>query len=602
MKKKLFTLLTLALCVCSGAWAEDEILYQFTMTATADVTMAASTTGNVDLVTNEKATLGVAGTAVEYFQGQSGSSAVKYIEAKKQDNVQSTNLRFTSNASYLKITLAAGETLQAGDIISWNSWNNAYSIELSFTKTSTRATTPATTSKSYRVVAEDGICGESEIYVWRATGSTAGFHDLTITRQDASKVVSPEISQEGNTITITSGTASASIYYTLDGSDPTTSSTLYSDPFDIDADCTIKAFAVKDGMTDSDISSIFCGADVAISTTTLINFGDAGYSVGSRKNGVFIGSGCSLNNSSSTIDGTSFTKRIQFGGGSRTTERVLTFKVNAPCNLIVYNVSNSSGSIRNFAVSTGTYSSSCEITKLGANEGKFTGVIYYAITGSGEKTVNISNDGSSDIGIYGFKVVYDNENDYITSIGSTGYATLSLPYKVVLPTGITAYKGTVNASSVTLTKVADAGDVLPANSAVVIAGSAGNYTFNESTGDAVTISDNAFSGTSGSTNDISSDEANTYYVLTASGSDAVLAQVTNSTYKVIPSNKAYLMVASGGAPQLTFDFGEGETTGINTIQGSELTANGEYHNLAGQRVAQPTKGLYIVNGRKVVIK
>lgn len=116
MKKKLFTLLTLALCVCSGAWAEDEILYQFTMTATADVTMAASTTGNVDLVTNEKATLGVAGTAVEYFQGQSGSSEVKYIEAKKQDKVQSTNLRFTSNASYLKITLAAGETLQAGDI------------------------------------------------------------------------------------------------------------------------------------------------------------------------------------------------------------------------------------------------------------------------------------------------------------------------------------------------------------------------------------------------------------------------------------------------------------------------------------------------------
>ena len=30
--------------------------------------------------------------------------------------------------------------------------------------------------------------------------------------------------------------------------------------------------------------------------------------------------------------------------------------------------------------------------------------------------------------------------------------------------------------------------------------------------------------------------------------------------------------------------------------------DGEFYNLAGQRVAQPTKGLYIVNGKKVVIK
>ena len=45
-----------------------------------------------------------------------------------------------------------------------------------------------------------------------------------------------------------------------------------------------------------------------------------------------------------------------------------------------------------------------------------------------------------------------------------------------------------------------------------------------------------------------------------------------------------------------------ETTGINTAKGSQFTVNGEYYNLRGQRVAQPTKGLYIVNGKKVVIK
>ena len=48
----------------------------------------------------------------------------------------------------------------------------------------------------------------------------------------------------------------------------------------------------------------------------------------------------------------------------------------------------------------------------------------------------------------------------------------------------------------------------------------------------------------------------------------------------------------------------GEATGINAVNGSEFMINGsDIYNLAGQRVAQPTqKGLYIVNGKKVVIK
>ena len=33
-----------------------------------------------------------------------------------------------------------------------------------------------------------------------------------------------------------------------------------------------------------------------------------------------------------------------------------------------------------------------------------------------------------------------------------------------------------------------------------------------------------------------------------------------------------------------------------------MTNDKVVYNLAGQRVAQPTKGLYIVNGKKVIIK
>ena len=46
---------------------------------------------------------------------------------------------------------------------------------------------------------------------------------------------------------------------------------------------------------------------------------------------------------------------------------------------------------------------------------------------------------------------------------------------------------------------------------------------------------------------------------------------------------------------------EDETTGIEAAKASQKM-NGEFFNLAGQRVAQPTKGLYIVNGKKVIMK
>lgn len=42
--------------------------------------------------------------------------------------------------------------------------------------------------------------------------------------------------------------------------------------------------------------------------------------------------------------------------------------------------------------------------------------------------------------------------------------------------------------------------------------------------------------------------------------------------------------------------------GISSVRMTEAVMNGEVYNLNGQRVAQPTKGLYIINGRKVVVK
>ena len=58
---------------------------------------------------------------------------------------------------------------------------------------------------------------------------------------------------------------------------------------------------------------------------------------------------------------------------------------------------------------------------------------------------------------------------------------------------------------------------------------------------------------------------------------------------------------SAGARRLTIVH-EGETTGISTVKTDADTKDAAVYDLQGRRVMQPTKGLFIVNGKKVVIK
>ena len=56
-------------------------------------------------------------------------------------------------------------------------------------------------------------------------------------------------------VTITCATEGATIYYTLDGTDPTTESTVYAEAFTVSATTTVKALAAKEGMNNSDVTS-----------------------------------------------------------------------------------------------------------------------------------------------------------------------------------------------------------------------------------------------------------------------------------------------------------------------------------------------------------
>jgi len=54
------------------------------------------------------------------------------------------------------------------------------------------------------------------------------------------------------------------------------------------------------------------------------------------------------------------------------------------------------------------------------------------------------------------------------------------------------------------------------------------------------------------------------------------------------------------APVLNFVFGD--VTGIADVRSKMEDVRADFFDLQGRKVSQPTKGLYIVNGKKVVIK
>ena len=53
---------------------------------------------------------------------------------------------------------------------------------------------------------------------------------------------------------------------------------------------------------------------------------------------------------------------------------------------------------------------------------------------------------------------------------------------------------------------------------------------------------------------------------------------------------------------VTFDFDNGTPASILDVRSKMEEGRGEVYNLHGQRVAQPTKGLYISNGKKFIMR
>ena len=157
---------------------------------------------------------------------------------------------------------------------------------------------------------------------------------------------------------------------------------------------------------------------------------------------------------------------------------------------------------------------------------------------------------------------------------------------------LTAYIATAaNSTSVTMTPI----DKVPAGTPVVLKAT--------ETGSGIAVS------VAATTDDVSANKLKLGDGATSIGGsgkyDYILSngKFYHASAGVLPAGKCYLHLdaAPSGARELSLSF-EDEATGVNEVRGKKEEGRDEFYNLAGQRVAQPTKGLYIVNGKKVIVK
>ena len=200
------------------------------------------------------------------------------------------------------------------------------------------------------------------------------------------------------------------------------------------------------------------------------------------------------------------------------------------------------------------------------------------------------------------------------TISGAGYATLYLDYAVDIPAGVEVYyASSIDGDRLMMTQVTE---VIPANTGVIVKAPAGTYDFFKSATTLGAIENNLLVGTA-KDKYIEGQGNTTYYVLAKV--DGVVgmykAKLTDGFF-LNNANKAYLKRNTGGlgmyddytntdeeggqlSNRLRFDFSGSTDIEQTTVSGQQTTV---IYDLLGRRVENPTKGVYIVGGRKVVIK
>lgn len=199
-------------------------------------------------------------------------------------------------------------------------------------------------------------------------------------------------------------------------------------------------------------------------------------------------------------------------------------------------------------------------------------------------------------------------------IGPNGYTSYYLENEnFEVPAGCTAYiiknvtqQGSANLGLTTEEAFA-AGSVIPKQTGFILKGMAGSTVYYRAGLTGVTevdVTGNLLVGTA--TEQEFSGAGYRYYLFGkgAKGQGFYHQTGRDGNSIKLPAHRAGLKLATSGfapAKELIFNFDDATTTGINNVQPAVEKKNDVIYDLQGRRVTNPSRGIYIVNGKKVVI-
>lgn len=196
------------------------------------------------------------------------------------------------------------------------------------------------------------------------------------------------------------------------------------------------------------------------------------------------------------------------------------------------------------------------------------------------------------------------------TIGASGYASVNYDFPVKFPAGVKVYKKAEEAATYIRLEEIPAGDddrvSLPTGNAAFVAGTEGASITLEILLDEPAAIDGGTGvrGTYLATTFDANSAANVYGIAKVNDVVAFYKMQGGTTIK---QNKGYIRSTSSNAPRMELTFGEGETTGIESVlednSRRESIDTSVLYDLNGRRVLYPSRGIYVTaGGQRIFLK
>ena len=411
----------------------------------------------------------------------------------------------------------------------------------------------------------------------------------------------------------TPATAAEGILYTLDGSTPSwdnNSTNIYTDAIKISATTTLKAVSYASNGSNYEYSPVATATYTWVDPSVIWSEDFSGFKKGAvptkgenatykctGKTKVYTDhlAGGDAPELLISKDGKSFTATIIDLKGAKN-GMILTFLDNKG-NL---NVSATNATIL-----------SKDVTKI--DEDHFTSTYIFALVDpSAEVSISMKSTTSDNVRIDNIELSkYEKISSF--NITEAGYATYYTSDAYAMPKGVTGYTITANnGSELTMKEAYTEGETVPAQTALVLKGEAGKYSFLPTTSTEITPADNKLHGSDVAAETHVDGTNVKYYKLSYDSKGANLGfywGAENGAAFTNGAHKAYL--ALDGTTLLSqkqgFSFADlmnGLTTSINQANAANA-AKQSIFDINGRRVNSwngAAKGIYIVNGQKVLVK